>query len=63
MMTHATIKALREKLNMSKEKFAEAVGVSLRTVQTWESKKHFHHPRRIAVEILKRMEEKAKDAA
>jgi putative transcriptional regulator len=35
-----TIRAIRNKLNLSQSLFAEALGVSIKTVEAWESGKH-----------------------
>lgn len=36
-MSNLELKEIRKKLKLSQEKFGEKVGVSLRTVQNWES--------------------------
>lgn len=36
-MNNINIKKIREKLNISQEKLAETIGVSIRTIQNWES--------------------------
>jgi putative transcriptional regulator len=44
------VKAIRENLGLSQEKFADYFGVSVRTLQDWEQ--HRHQPNRTALNFL-----------
>ncbi|MBY0545401.1 MAG: helix-turn-helix domain-containing protein [Gammaproteobacteria bacterium] len=44
------VRAIREKLGLSQEKFADYFGVSVRTLQDWEQKRH--QPNRTALNFL-----------
>lgn len=44
------VRAIREKLGLSQEKFARYFGVSVRTLQDWEQ--HRHQPNRTAINFL-----------
>jgi putative transcriptional regulator len=45
------IKAIRERLGYSQEKFAQYFGVNVRTLQDWEQ--HRHKPNRTAINFLR----------
>ncbi len=49
------IKELRKKLELSQERFAQKVGVSVGTVNRWERGEHKPYP--LALEKLRKLEE------
>ena len=48
------IKALRESLNLTQEKLAQELGVSVMTIRRWEEGKH--QPSSLALRELKRLQ-------
>ena len=57
-MTPARIRKLREKMQISRERMAELVGVSARTVEGWENGKH---PSGSAIKVMKQYEAMASE--
>jgi putative transcriptional regulator len=49
------VRAIREKLNLTRQEFADRFGFSMRTVQHWEQgNRHPHGPSRILLLLLQR---------
>lgn len=52
-MTAEEIKALRENMKLSQEKFAAYIGVTMNTINRWE--KGFFRPSPLAIERMKNL--------
>ncbi len=53
--SNINVRAIREKLKLSRQEFADRFGFSIRTLQHWEQgNRHPHGPSRILLLLLKR---------